>query len=470
MLYREHRWWHLSDPCPGEKGASDAQDQQAAVDARDPALQHHVQLDAPAGGVRRRAPPVPLLPLLTLLACADPGLPLTVAVVGDLAPLTPGVQDTKTAAAEDLVFDHVLEPTDEGALTSALLSSWSRRPNGAFELELREDLSFSDGSPVRAADLIGSIATAGLRATSLGGRRVLAEASGTLSVEATLLRTALFRRKGDTFLGTGAYRLVSSTANELALDRVRPESHRVGPVTFRRYETATEALAAALEGRANAVLDVPPAAEELAMGTPLRLVEGRAVHSIAMFVNRRTVDPGTRKGLRRIPTEPIAAAADARPIPAAPTGPRLAVGAALHVLVPQLDLAIERAGLACRRSIESAGRQVMLERGNELVLLSRMIHGEYEVAIAPLLVWPRGAAAAQWVTGGPENVVGYSNAQLDAALARGDLAEAGELLQVDPPVLELAPRARRALIDSRVTDARLGPYGLLQSLPAWRTE
>ncbi len=145
-------------------------------------------------------------------------------------------------------------------------------------------------------------------------------------------------------------------------------------------------------------------------------------------------------------------------------------GAPLRVLVPHLDLSLERAGLACRRTIESAGRQVALERGDLLGLLKRIVRGDYDVAIAPLLVWPRGAAAAVWVTGGPENVTGYSKAQLDAALGRGDLQQAAEILRTDPPVLELAPRARRVLVDSRITDPRLGPYGLLQTLPSWHTE
>jgi len=171
-----------------------------------------------------------------------------------------------------------------------------------------------------------------------------------------------------------------------------------------------------------------------------------------------------------MPLEPIAAAADLRPMPAAPLGPRLPDGAALRLLVPDLDLALERAGLACRRTIESAGRQVTLERDDHLVLLSRVVRGDYDVVIAPLLVWPPGAAAALWGTGAPENVTGYSNAQVDSALARGDLPQAAEALRADPPVIELAPRPRRALVDSRITNARLGPYGLLQSLPDWRTE
>ncbi len=381
------------------------------------------------------------------------------------------MRETETAAAEDLVFDHILTPTEDGSLTSAVLASWSRRPGGAFELEIRDGLSFSDGSAVLPADLIRSISATGLRATSLGGRRVLADASGTgLPVEPMLLRAALFRRVGDTFLGTGAYRIASSTTRELVLDRIKLEPRHIGRVVFRRHQTAAEALAAALEGRANAVLDVPPGAEELSSGTPLRLVEGRAVQAIVMFVNRRSVDAGTARGLCHIPTEPIAAAAELRPTPAAPAGPRLADGTPLRVLLPHLDLALERAGLAFRRAVENAGRQVALERGDLHGLLNRLVHGDYDVAIAPLLVWPPGAAAALWITGASENVTGYSNPQLDAALARGDLSQAAEIMRTDPPVLELAPRARRVLVDSRITDARLGPYGLLQALPAWHTE
>jgi hypothetical protein len=371
------------------------------------------------------------------------------------------------------VFEHVLTPTEDGSFSSTVLSSWSRDPaNRALALELRDGLTFSDGSSVTISDLRASVEAAGLQATPRGSRSLLvATADSSIPVECTLLRTALFRRTGDIVLGTRAYRVSRSSASELVLDRVHRASHRVGQVTFRRYETPRRALAAGLAGHANAVLSPPAGAEELAKGTSLRLVEGRPVQAVVMLLNPRTIDAATRRALLAVPTDRIAAAAERRPAPVVlaswpiPTdGPRLRILVS-HVDLP--DLSLERAGVAFRRAVEESGRSVLLERGDVTVILKRIRQGDFDLALAPLLVWPPAAAAAVWATDAPDNLTHYSNLELDQALAAGNFAAAVEALRSDPPVLELSPRPRRVLLDARITNARLGPYGLLQSLPDW---
>ncbi len=75
-----------------------------------------------------------------------------------------------------------------------------------------------------------------------------------------------------------------------------------------------------------------------------------------------------------------------------------------------------------------------------------------------------------WATDAPSNLARYSNPEVDRALAAGDFSAALRALRADPPVLELSARPRRILVDARIRDPRLGPYGLLQSLPEWEVD
>jgi hypothetical protein len=61
----------------------------------------------------------------------------------------------------------------------------------------------------------------------------------------------------------------------------------------------------------------------------------------------------------------------------------------------------------------------------------------------------------------------YSNPRVDAALDAGDWARAQEELAEDPPVAFICLPERLAIVDARVRNARIGPYGFLETLPDW---
>src|SRR5437870_1642572 len=68
------------------------------------------------------------------------------------------------------------------------------------------------------------------------------------------------------------------------------------------------------------------------------------------------------------------------------------------------------------------------------------------------------------------NQYGYRNTQVDAAHKVGDWARAMLALQEDPPVAFICTPERLALVDSRVKNPRIGPYGYLETLPDWEVE
>ena len=75
-------------------------------------------------------------------------------------------------------------------------------------------------------------------------------------------------------------------------------------------------------------------------------------------------------------------------------------------------------------------------------------------------------AVTNFHTGSPLNF-GYSNPRVDAALEAGDLQAATKALEKDPPVDFICREERIAVVDARIKNAQLGPFGLLETLPEW---
>ena len=64
----------------------------------------------------------------------------------------------------------------------------------------------------------------------------------------------------------------------------------------------------------------------------------------------------------------------------------------------------------------------------------------------------------------------YSNPKVDAAVDDGDWARAMQELAEDPPVAFICLPERFAIVDARVKNARIGPYGIFETLPDWEVD
>jgi hypothetical protein len=100
-------------------------------------------------------------------------------------------------------------------------------------------------------------------------------------------------------------------------------------------------------------------------------------------------------------------------------------------------------------------------------IVSRLKTRDFDLATIRPLRWPPSALALVWRTGGPYNLVGYSNPAVDRAIDAGDWSAAQAALLEDPPAAFVCTREHVAVVDARIVNPRLGPYETLESLPEW---
>ena len=67
----------------------------------------------------------------------------------------------------------------------------------------------------------------------------------------------------------------------------------------------------------------------------------------------------------------------------------------------------------------------------------------------------------------PRSMDSNRNPKVDEALKAGDWARALQELKGDPPVAFICTPERLAVVDSRVKNPQVGPYGYLETLPDW---
>jgi hypothetical protein len=143
----------------------------------------------------------------------------------------------------------------------------------------------------------------------------------------------------------------------------------------------------------------------------------------------------------------------------------LDAGARVSVLTWNLDWAHQRLALAVRRALGPRGGEVLaLPPAGAAEALSQ---GGFGIVIVPIQTWPGPEALARWRTGGPFAGTGYSNADLDAAIAAGDWRAAQRAFDLDPPGVLLLEWTTYAVFDSRIFNPTLGRYRLLETLPSW---
>jgi len=182
--------------------------------------------------------------------------------VGTLAPI--GTLDPQRAHdfSGHLVIAQVFESPYvrvDGRLEPRLVVGTPlRRDPQTFELEVRRDRCFSDGSPVTAEDVAASVrpalAAVGIEATASGDRLLLHARTWRHGPEEVLTTAAtkVVKRTARGLLGTGPFAIAESSPTGIRLVRNAhaPTRARVDEVAIRWYESADgrpDALVAAIE-------------------------------------------------------------------------------------------------------------------------------------------------------------------------------------------------------------------------------
>ena len=142
-----------------------------------------------------------------------------------------------------------------------------------------------------------------------------------------------------------------------------------------------------------------------------------------------------------------------------PAGPPLLVAASAH------DPGLPRMALSLRRALGSRGGDVAIEPASRSA--KRMTGGDFDLFVTTVVAWPPVVLGWFVHTGAGANWAGYSNPRVDEAFDRGDLDAARAEMERDPPAVFVCRRQRVAAVDSRIRNATLGSFNLLETLPDW---
>lgn len=410
---------------------------------------------------------------LLLVGCSrpDPDAPfrLRIAVVGPLAPLSSDIEFGYGVIVQWLVFEPLLHP--EGTKWRArVVEGWEPDGPRRYRFQLRPGVTFSDGSPVTAADIGAALGTEAAVESTDAGLTATWRDPGT-SAQGLLLSTVVSRQSGGHQLGTGPFAIAEQDASHILLKRRRPTSRLVGEVELTSFPTARDAFAATLRAEVNMLLMPDDGQLELLEGVDrLRVIRGHGIHSVSVLFNPVALTREERVALVGLVSQPaVSATYGALCLPDGP--PRdapvsLPAGPPIDVLVNSDPSGLMRVALALRRALGARGGQISVVSPVEG--LERMASGRFTLMLGTLQAWPDDFVAAGWLTGAPRNLTGYSNPGVDAALRRSDFAEARQQLAADPPFVPLCRLERTAVVDARLTDATLGAYDMLDTLPAWQ--
>jgi hypothetical protein len=392
---------------------------------------------------------------------------LRIAANGALEPLTPQLGSSFSMVVKGLVFDLFLVPTETG-WRSNVAEQWHWETPRHLELELKPGLTFSDGSPVTAADAISSLQNAKLRASEHDGWISIEADSPDGALEPSLLRAILFKRLGRDFIGTGPFSVAQADANHMLLRRRQPRPSGVSAVELKTVASHREAFAHALRGEFNLILGLDEGQLELLDGVPqLQVVRGPAVHAIAVLFNPARLSKEERRAIAQtLSTGEIAKVfrSGCTPIPH-PTHGALPAGRPLEIMTAPFIAGLERAGLALQWALGPRGGSLDVLSVDEITRRDR--DGEYDLALATMQVWPPSSVALHWRSGAPTNDEHYSNPELDRAIDEGRFGDVPRLLEVDPPSIPICQLERVGMVDARIHNARLGPYDMLETLPDW---
>lgn len=413
-----------------------------------------------------------LLLLASLFACAPSqgrdSFVLTVALWGSLGPLNPiNLEGEIVAVANPWVFEKVASIDAAGNLRPVFASSIERAPGSRLRVSLGRESTFSDGTPVTDADVARSLAAYHLRVEPAERGVLVVQASDPgISAEALLMHAAIFRESEGRFLGSGPFAVASESDREVRLVRRTTERGRVAEVRLIAYPTPRDAFSHALKGDANLIVELEPRMREFFDGVPSLRVLREPGHSADAVIFNARLSRAERVALasaleseqvRELAYESGVCAENRE---AHPQPPPIPEGPALNVLSwgP-----FDRLAMSVRRALAERGGEVVSLPVPEA--LKRVQSGQFDLVLARPMMWPPSAIV--WHTGHPDNMSGYSNKAVDAALDSGDWKAARSALRDDPPAAFICTREKVAVVDARIKNPMLGPFDLLETLPQW---
>ncbi|HET6921921.1 MAG TPA: hypothetical protein VFI16_02120, partial [Anaeromyxobacteraceae bacterium] len=328
------------------------------------------------------------------LACSPPepqeGFALRIAAPGDLAPLHPLAKSTFTTAAVDLVYRPVLRVDERGEVVPGAVRRWEAIGSDRARVQIDPDLKFSDGSPVRAEDLVASLGAAGLQVRSSGEWFEIGAGSSRDPLAVTLLYTVVFKASGPVPLGTGPFAFVEGDARHLVLRRTHPAPGRIARVEIRAAPTPRDAFAWALRGEVSAVVGLDDRQSELMEGVPgLRIVGGESPHAVAVVMNAARLDREERLALASsVPVGELARAYGGRcvRVDGYDGGESVPAGRPLLVAAPAHDPGLPRVALSLRRALGPRGGDLAVEAASRSA--KRMTGGDFDLFVTTVVAWP----------------------------------------------------------------------------------
>jgi hypothetical protein len=272
-------------------------------------------------------------------------------------------------------------------------------------------------------------------------------------------------------IGTGPFRLVSQSSRRMLLRRVEPMPGRIEAVELRSFDTPMDAAARTLAGEADILSQVPSHMIEFFNGVPrLKVLRAQGTRAEALVFNARMLSAADRRALvdelRETDATEVGEQDGCSPMPGKrpdPSAPQSTKE--LRLVAFGQDPIARRMALAMRRAL--GVRATSLETVEPAQMIRAFGDNTVDMAFLSLLLVPRSMLAQHFHTGSPSNFYAYSDARVDEALDRGDWPAAEAAMRDNPPALWLCKPQQVAVVASQFKNARLGPYGLFETLPDW---
>jgi MarR-like DNA-binding transcriptional regulator SgrR of sgrS sRNA len=415
-----------------------------------------------------------LLLLAVLAGCSRPAetsaVQFRIAAPGDLAPLGPQPLQSYSAIAQEWVYDPLVRFDADGSTKLALASRLERIDSKSIRASIRRDARFSDGSPVALSDVVESLRSFNLSAYEKDGAVVIG--SEAVLPETVLSRAVISKPTSGAILGTGPFFVVEQDASHLLLRRKIHLPDHIDEVVLRSFPTPREAFVRTLAGETDGYALIDSRQIEFFEGVPrFRVLRAQNTNAIAVGFGTRRLDRNTRLALlASLPGPDLARMAY-------PDGcsPMQWKPASFHSLPPgrPLDIgAVFKAGSHVER-MALAVQRLLGPRAGQIEDLSYadyqrwMATGDFDLLIETPIVWPQTDMLMLWHTNSPLLTQWYSNPRVDAAIDSGDWAGAMRELMDDPPIDYVCLPQRLAVVDARFKNARIGPFGVFETLPDW---
>jgi peptide/nickel transport system substrate-binding protein len=377
------------------------------------------------------------------------------------------------AVAELLAFERLTTNSVDGRTRPRLLEGWTTSADGlTWELRVRSDVRFQDGTPLTAADVKRTFETAIANPAIRGLSVCLPNVSSVIASSDRNVAVSLTRRcsyllddfdravsrtgaDGKTRIGTGAFSIATSTRDAIVLEANR--SHYLGVpaidrVVVKPFDALRTAWAEMMRGQVDFLWEVgPDTAEFLSDRSTVEVRSFVGYYAYALMLNtarpklrtaqvRRALNLGVdrraivQQGLRGhgVPADgpvwPRYWARDGSASASAfdPAGAKAllreagAQGLAFTCLVPANFSILERMALLVQQQLGSLGVRLTLESLPPDVFNRRIMTGEFDAVLIPVLggpsatvyhrFWHSPGATPRW------NFWGYRNPAVDAAL------------------------------------------------------